>query len=83
VEADPSLSGGDPAVIGVGEAGDLREAALVLDVESGVAPAFLVRGEGPCSALLVAGVGGLPGGTEMGTRGGLALDDLAASHHNF
>jgi hypothetical protein len=62
VEADPGLPGGDPVVVGVGEADDLREAALVLDVEGGVAPAVLVRGEGPGVTLGVAGVGGLPVG---------------------
>jgi hypothetical protein len=60
VEADPGPPGGDPVVVGVGEAGDLRDATLVVDVESGVAPAFLVRGEGPCVAVVVVGVGGLP-----------------------
>jgi hypothetical protein len=44
VEADPGLPGGDPVVVGVGEAGDLREAALVLDMEGGVAPSVFVRG---------------------------------------
>jgi hypothetical protein len=69
VEADPSLSGGDPAVIGVGEAGDLREADLVLDVESGIIPAVLVRGEGPYVALGVAGVSGLPVGAARAAVG--------------
>jgi hypothetical protein len=80
VEADPGLPGGDPAVIGIGEANDLRKAALVLDVEGGVAPAVLVRGEGPRVALLVASVGGLPVGD---TRGGLTLDGEAALHLKF
>jgi hypothetical protein len=60
VQADPGLPGGHIVVVGVGEAGDLREAALVLDMEGGVAPSILVRGEGPSVALVVAGVGDLP-----------------------
>jgi hypothetical protein len=68
VEADPGLPGGDPIVVGagVGETCDLRGAALILDVNDGIVPAVLVRGEGPCIALVGVSVGSLPVGAARG-----------------
>jgi hypothetical protein len=71
-EANPALPSGDKVIVGVGEARDLCDAVLVVDADCCTTPAFLIGGENPSVALVVAGVGDLPRGCLAGETGGEA-----------